>query len=319
MSGIKSPLPPSKPTVVPRRLLSPCSKKHKLSKIPKCAECAQLLVHHSKISVPKHILTPAVQSGLVDQIRVDKHNVYYFRHEIQKLQSLDEKDKAKVIASPQKLVSPIKRPSTPIKPSTPVIFSVPKKDDPTKRVLTPSKHELAKKPQSDMKTPMKLESPLNPTLTNPVVVTPPKLTITVQKTPPAQPTTLPTTPISISVSTTTLSTIPEQIPSSGQIRSSKILPEGLCSQCHSTVGKYRKCTTNYLCMPCRTLPQHKLISELNVFRKYRDLCYNDIDEAINKKLIRNLTTVAFLDMNANTTLVRYFYEQDIERLTTPTS
>lgn len=84
----------------------------------------------------------------------------------------------------------------------------------------------------------------------------------------------------------------------------------LCQHCHKTTGLYRKCTQNYLCDECRKTPDHKILSEIQVFRQFPGLCYNDIIEGIQRGVVRDLVDIS----SSKAIITKYFYEQDILQL-----
>ncbi len=84
----------------------------------------------------------------------------------------------------------------------------------------------------------------------------------------------------------------------------------LCQHCKNTTGLYRKCTQNYLCDECRKTPEHKILSEIQVFRQFQSLSYRDINEGIQKGVVRDLVEL----QSAKSITTKYFYEQDIYNL-----
>lgn len=186
--------------------LSPCSKQHSLSLIPKCSECQRLLVHESQLAFSRDVLDPFVRKGIIDRVDCGgRDGSYYFVKEIRELQRMSEDERDKALLKIQ---------------SPPV------------RMFDDGK----------------------------------ELPVAVQ--------------------------------------------HDLCQHCRKTTGLYRKCTQNYLCDECRKTPAHKILSEIQVFRQFPTLCYNDIYDGVRRGVVRDLVELA--STKAITTI--YFYEQDIFNL-----
>ncbi len=260
--------------------MSPCAKQHSLELIKECSDCRLLFELDSNVALPKELLDASVRCGLVDRIDVGKDRFYSIEH-LHKLQKLDEKGRKKILYKASKgssthVPSHSRSPSPTQRVESPLLLR-PSKTEVKRHDSEARRHEEKEK----IKSPIAIQTPIVVIERDPVI-------------------------------SVTLPTIAEQLPTG--IKSSRVLPEDICMQCQQTVGKLRKCTNDYLCELCRRLPEHRIMSETQMFRQFPDLCYRDINEGIRKKIVRHLIETPFGSFNGRQISTRYFYEQDIEHL-----
>lgn len=287
--------------------VAPCWKRHALASIPTCMDCAKLLIAKTSIALPPELVDAAYRGKFLSGLDVGTTR-YFFRDEIHKLGQQDDKTRWKLmqITSPKPLSKPLlnapKAPPTKIE-SSPAVVSTP----PVRfRVTTPTKAPTGIREgiregirSSDAVRPSKVQK-----LSEHTNIPVPDLPVAVGT---------PRTPLSFSVGTPKAQ-IPPNVVSVSMTTPTKQPPQfARCAECGTQKSKRRQCTNNHLCAVCRQLPQHKLISDQNMFRTFRNLRYADVDRGIQGGTIRRLQPAVFIERNQSQT-TNYFYEQDILKI-----
>lgn len=277
----------------------PCSRGHPVDQIPRCSACLSITVHESKLTLPRELVQAACKAGFVQSYL----NKYYLQKHIIKLKQCSDHDQRKILAlASGRIVTP--------KLSTLNLAIL------TPKLATP---KLAT-PKLSIPTP-KVSIP-TPKLTTPkLAIQTPRASIQTPKLATSKPTTIPT-PKQTTIPTPKLGKpetpslfSPVRKPSSPLIQITFNHPY-ICVHCGIHTKLFRRATDNYLCTPCRKLPQHVIVEERFVFRNYPNICYNMILKGIEMGRVRKLRSSAYRNMHGSMVVQQYYYKSDIERIIT---